>query len=188
MALTPGALGRRYAPFIAVAAVQVLLVAIVPSKVAKQSNEVAAVGGNGANAAAGASGGSVEGGSGAVGANGEATGAAGGMTGAGGSGSAAAGGGGTGAGDVSGAGGGASVAGGDRRNCDANGYQIGPSEYMPPCQPVFTGDNAGATMTGVTATDIRYVYYVSKSDPQVNAILQTQGLAASRPDQCNAWA
>jgi hypothetical protein len=32
MATTPGALGRRYAPFLILAAVQVLLVAVVPSK------------------------------------------------------------------------------------------------------------------------------------------------------------
>ena len=32
MATTPGALGRRYLPFIALAAVQVLLVAVSPSK------------------------------------------------------------------------------------------------------------------------------------------------------------
>lgn len=76
----------------------------------------------------------------------------------------------------------------DRSHCDANGFQVGPSAYMPVCQPAWQGgNNGGATMTGVTATEIRYVFYAAMSDPQVNAILQTQGLAASKHDQCAAW-
>ena len=77
----------------------------------------------------------------------------------------------------------------DRSHCDANGFQIGPSAYMPLCAPVWKGgNNGGATMTGVSATEIRYVFYAAKADPQVNAILSTQGLAASKHDQCAAWA
>src|SRR5207244_3678372 len=60
--------------------------------------------------------------------------------------------------------------------------------YMPLCVPVWHGgNNGGATMPGVSATQIRYTFYQAKSDPQVNAILQTQGLAASQHDQCAAW-
>src|SRR5439155_5351829 len=77
---------------------------------------------------------------------------------------------------------------GDRSKCGPDGRQLGPTYYMPLCVPVWHGgNNGGATMTGVNDKQIRYTFYQAKSDPQVNAILQTQGLAASQHDQCAAW-
>ena len=179
MADTPSSLGRRYLPFIAIAAVQVLLVAVAPSKgpQAVKAGEVASgsVNGNtlsndaasGDTGVAGASGSSAAGGSSAGGFSGGSSG--GGVTAAGGTG---------------GVGGSATT--GDRSHCDKNGRQIGPPKYtMPPCVPVWHGgDNGGATMTGVDATHINYVWYKAKGDAQVNAILATQGLAASDDDAC----
>src|SRR5207247_1754143 len=73
----------------------------------------------------------------------------------------------------------------DLSHCDATGHQIGWSYYMPLCAPVWHGgDNGGATMTGVTPTEIRYVFYAAKGDPQVNAILAREGLAASTEPMC----
>lgn len=75
---------------------------------------------------------------------------------------------------------------GDLRNCAKNGQQVGPTFYMPKCRPVFSGDNGGATMTGVTPTEIRFVFVRSKGDATVNQILGTQGLAASTGQVCTA--
>jgi hypothetical protein len=177
MADTPSSLGRRYLPFIAIAAVQVLLVAVAPSKgpQAVRAGDVAsgAVNGNtlsngaaaGDSGAASGSGGSSVGGS---------------STGTGGSGGGSL----TATGGTGGTGGTSGAV--DRSHCDKNGRQIGPPKYtMPPCVPVWHGgDNGGATMTGVDATHINYVWYKAKGDAQVNAILATQGLAASNDDAC----
>ena len=92
---------------------------------------------------------------------------------------------GTGAAGAGGAGGGGAAA--DMSHCDKSGRQIGPRGYvyMPPCAPVWHGgDNGGATMTGVDATHINYVLYASQSNAQVNAILATQGLAATAQQGC----
>ncbi|HEX2851516.1 MAG TPA: hypothetical protein VHN98_13225, partial [Acidimicrobiales bacterium] len=75
----------------------------------------------------------------------------------------------------------------DMSHCDATGHQIGPTYYMPLCQPVWKGgDNGGATMDGVTGTEVRYLVYQQQGDAQVNAILATQGLAANQSDICKA--
>ena len=129
---TPNALGRRYAPFIAVAAVQVLLVAITPSKDSDRGNEVAAVNDGQPNAGpfdgtgtftpdgeTGAPGEVVAGSSGATGSRP--------TTGSGnrpGAGSGSSGGAGT-SGTV--------VASGDLSRCTPEGFQIGPTYYMPRC-------------------------------------------------------
>ena len=189
MAVTPGSLGRRYAPFLAIAAVQVLLVAIVPSRDASHNQDLSAGAGNGTYAATAGAGGAGA----AGGAAGGADGGAGGV--AGGAGSVSAGGAGsTGGAAGTAAGGGTAGAAGtsgaalDRSRCDASGHQIGPTYYMPLCAPAWKGgDNGGSTMTGVTGTEIRYMYYATKPDPQVNAVLATQGLAASKHDQCAAY-
>jgi hypothetical protein len=187
-------LGRRYAPFVLVVAVQALLVAIVPSKAPSQSQVAASAGtarsggtsqsvadrAGDANATSAAS---PDAGGVPAGATDTATGVAGGGTSASGTtGSRGA------AGPARGAA--AGPAGPvDRSHCDANGFEIGPSFYMPNCEPVWHGgDNGGSTMTGVSATEIRYLFYATKSDPQVTAVLATQGLAASKHDQCAAWA
>ncbi|MEY2469698.1 MAG: hypothetical protein QOF21_2396 [Actinomycetota bacterium] len=166
----PGALGRRYLPFLALAAVQVLLVAVAPSKVPTTS--VAASNGGTSSLSTGVDangepiieGESVDGG--VLGADGIVRNADG-----------------TTRTTVG------RVAATDRSRCDKNGKQIGPPGYknMPDCVSVWKGgDNGGATMTGVTDKTINFVAYVAKGDAEVNAILATQGLAASAEQACEA--
>jgi len=176
MALTPGALGRRYAPFLAIAAVQVLLVAMTPSRpqtvqaeggpATATGNVASGVDAAGNPVAVDAAGNPVSTVGGALGPSGTSTGALG-VT-------------------------GSTLPGGrvvnpklDLSHCDSKGRQIGWSYYMPLCAPVWHGgDNGGATMPGVSATEIKYVFYVAKGDPQVNAILAREGLAASTEQTC----
>ncbi|MEY2399129.1 MAG: hypothetical protein QOJ00_2303 [Actinomycetota bacterium] len=179
MAQTPGALGRRYLPFLALAAVQVLLVAIAPSKVPSANSAALATNSN--SNGSGLSAGTVddngqpvvEGTS--VDANGNVVDASGQIVSTNGT-------------TQTGTGRGASAA-VDRSHCDKAGKQIGPPGYksMPNCQPVWKGgDNGGATMTGVDAKTIKYVSVVAQANAQVNAILATQGLAASTEQSCEA--
>src|SRR5436190_2037818 len=123
MSQTPGALGRRYLPFLALAAVQVLLVAIAPSKV-PNANSAAATGSSGnTNLVAGAvdengqpqviqqaDGTFVDSNGNVVPAPGSTRTTVGGRT-----------------------------AAADLSKCDKNGRQIGPPGYklMPPCSPVW---------------------------------------------------
>ncbi|MEY2470823.1 MAG: hypothetical protein QOK28_152 [Actinomycetota bacterium] len=176
MSQTPGALGRRYLPFIALAAVQVLLVAIAPSKVGTNSSATGlTTGGNQA-----AVGGQVldENGQPVAGLTQQADGS---FVDANGN-------------VVSGGGGGAvngATGKADLSKCDKTGHQIGPPGYklMPPCVPVWHGgDNGGATMTGVTDKAINFLVYVGQGNAEVNAILATQGLAASTEQSCEAKA
>ncbi|MHB8671514.1 MAG: hypothetical protein ACYDAD_13325, partial [Acidimicrobiales bacterium] len=205
MAVTPGTLGRRYLPFIALAAVQVLLVAVAPSRPGNKVSSFASgrsfAGGttgadNGAGGpGAGDSGAAVQGGT-AVDASGNPIGggtaggrvsggrgvAGGGSAGL--AGSAAAGG----AGGVGGpAAPGATAAAGDRSHCDKDGKQIGFTYYMPQCQPVFHGDNGGSTMTGVDRDHINFVFYNALSNAQVDAVLKLQDLAATPEEHCEAF-
>jgi hypothetical protein len=162
-------------PFIALAAVQVLLVAVAPSRgpLAGSGQPVASGGfgsqGNAGTQDAGASGGAAT------------TGAAGGVT-------AAANGGASGGPSAAGGSATAAAAGGakDMSKCDPRtGKEIGPLvNAMPPCLPVFHGQNGGATMTGVTSTTVNFVTFQIKGDPQVNSILATQGLAATNEQWC----
>src|SRR3954453_3685566 len=133
MPVTPASLGRRYAPFIALAAVQVLLVAIVPSKVGKSSTDVAAFGTNGTGTAAtGGTGGASGGEGGTVGtAGGDVSGGGGGTNGGGGGTNLAAG------GTANGATAGPGLNSGDRSKCSPDGHQIGPTYFMPLCVPVW---------------------------------------------------
>lgn len=190
MAVTPGRLGRRYLPFILVAAVQVLLVAVAPS-----SGPLA---GSHQQVASGAAGSDTMG---AVGNQGTAGGGTGGDVGA-----AA----GTGAGaanvasngrgaaaGVSPNGAGASGAGAagavnDLSKCDPKtGKQIGPltnspqtNWMMPNCRPVFHGTNGGATMPGVTATAINYVTFKGAGNAAFDAPTQKAGLASTPQQWC----
>ncbi|HWW52624.1 MAG TPA: hypothetical protein VNY84_02555, partial [Acidimicrobiales bacterium] len=189
MQTTPAMVGRRYSPLIALAVVQLLLVVVAPSVPGKGT-----AGGTGL--VAGGSGGS--GGAGGGLANGTATGAngtAGGTGGVGGSGTGV--GGANGAGSLgtgaSGANGvlgaipQAGAAGGDRSHCDASGHQIGPTFYMPPCSAVWHGgNNGGATMNGVFADHINYIFYRVQPNAEVNAILNQEGLAATDESFCEA--
>ncbi|HUS61337.1 MAG TPA: hypothetical protein VMY34_04010, partial [Acidimicrobiales bacterium] len=50
----------------------------------------------------------------------------------------------------------------------------------PPCAPKWAGgDNGGATYTGVTATELKFFMMQCQPNEQVDAILATQGLAAT---------
>ncbi|MHB1853731.1 MAG: hypothetical protein ACYCS2_01585, partial [Acidimicrobiales bacterium] len=187
-------MGRRYLPFIALAAVQVIVIALAPSRGAVNATagqygtgSSAAANGTGANgsSAAGSSGGlggtSTSGaslsGSLASGSTSNSGSAVGGVSASGGT------------SGVGGTGGSTGTAGVDRSDCAANGAQKGPTNYpyMPPCVPVWHGgNNGGSTMTGVTSTEIRYVVYKESSNAEVNAILQTQGLAATTEQSCEA--
>jgi hypothetical protein len=57
-------------------------------------------------------------------------------------------------------------------NCDpATGRIKVPTVYAPPCVPRFTGDNGGATGTGVTADKITVVYYLAPENGDILAAL-----------------
>jgi hypothetical protein len=74
---------------------------------------------------------------------------------------------------------------GDRSRCDSAGMQKGPAYPTGVrCRPVFRGDNGGATMQGVTATEIRYVWYNPARNPAVNGILAAAGAAREPADFC----
>lgn len=75
----------------------------------------------------------------------------------------------------------------DRSRCDSNGMQKGP--VYPTgvrCRPVFSGDNGGATMQGVTAKEIRYVWYNPPQNPAVNGLLAAGGFAREPQNFCPA--
>ena len=196
MASSPGALGRRYLPFIALAAVQVIVIALAPSR----GGVNASAGQYGTGSSAVASGASSNGstGAGSSGGLGGTNSSSSSVTGSVASGSTSSSGsvssgGGLTSGGTSGVGGTGGTTGSsatvDRSDCAANGTQKGPINYpyMPACVPVWPGgNNGGATMTGVTSTEIRYVVYKGSSNAEVNAILQTQGLAATTEQSCEA--
>lgn len=60
-----------------------------------------------------------------------------------------------------------------------NGRQFTVLILNPPCYPAFTGDNGGATSVGVTSDAVRVMWFELRRNPQVDAILRTQGLSAS---------
>ena len=215
MATGPAAIGRRYTPLLVLALVQVLLVALAPSNggsttVASNGLSGGSAGaygsasgsgpgsGTGGAGGAGGSGGVSVGGLNGAGAQGSgagaagtagagAGGAAGGGGGAGGTGVAGIGGGGTGGGGGGGTGG---AGGGTVRDAGCvNGRQVGPTFYMPPCDAAYTPDPK-ATMTGVTATQIKFVYWVAQGNAEVNAILNQEGLSETPAQVCadaQAW-
>jgi len=175
---------RLYGPFLALALVQALFIVASPSKAPGRTALAAGPGprGTGATAhatgsAGGTTGGAANGTPGATtpGAPGSTPGAA---AGGGGDGS----GGGGGGGEVSNVGGG-NLAAGDTSHC------VGPYQFDmfithgPPCQPVFAGDNGGATADGVTSDSIKIVFFESQPNEQVNAILGVKGLAVSSEDE-----
>jgi hypothetical protein len=200
----PAALGRRYTPLLVLALVQVLLVALAPSN-SGPANNVAVGGANGLGATngTGTGGGGINGtgagGTGTIsGSGGTATGGTNG-TGTGGTGatSGANGSGGSGSGSANGTGGGTLGAGGNVTQLSGsardagcvNGRQQGPTYYMPACSPTYTPDPQ-ATMTGVTATQIKFIYWVAQGNAEVNAILNQEGLAESPAQACanaQAW-
>ena len=168
--MTRSTLARRYAPLVALAVLQLLIIGFVPSKAAKSGNQqVAAANGAGKTSAAGATPGAA--GSTAPGAAGTA-------------GGSAAGGGGGGA--VGGAPPGADAS-GDTTHCIGD-RQFDPAiaYWAPPCVPGTIGatgvDNGGGTYQGVTGDTITLVNYVSNYGAQVNAILAAQGSLVTYED------
>ena len=175
----------RWAPLMAVIAVQVLLVAVVPSRGTDPGGPGDALAQAGAPLGTSAPGAPTD-------ANGQAvkvdpvtgqpvtqgasvaTGAPG-SPGVPGSGPAAGG---------SVAGGTGNAASGDRSKCAKDGKrQQDVTMTSPPCVPRFTGNNGGATYQGVTAATIKVLRYRAKSNAQVDAILKTQGLAYSNEEE-----
>jgi hypothetical protein len=166
---------KLYAPFIALALAQAAFVVASPSKGEKSA----------ASTYAGAAPGAAS--SGTVG-SGTGTGSGTGATGTGSSsaavpgaaGSSAAGG--TGVASGGGAAGGAgAAAAGDTSHCK-NGQQTDIIYGAPPCAPKFVGNNGGSTYPGVTATEIKFFMMQCQSNEQVDAILASQGLAASNAE------
>ena len=181
MARGGGKVGRRYAPFLLLAGVQALLVALVPSTGAPRSADGQLNVGPGGYVAPGAPfegevatdefGNPIPAGQPGAGVAGS---AAGGPTGP------------TGAIGVPGTPGGA-AAGGDRSKCAPDGVrQQSITTTSPPCVPRFTGDNGGATYQGVTREEIVILRYRPKSNTAVDAILRTQGLASTPAEEQQA--
>lgn len=190
MAASPSDLGRRYTPLLLIALVEILLVALAPSG----SNTVSQLAGPGVTQGSAAGSGTTGTGGESLGSGTTGSGLTGGTGGSGGSAGAA----GTGvAGGSSGSGAttGTTGAGGklnqfgyastDMSKCSKAGLQVMPTVYAPPCKPVWHGgDNGGATMTGVTAKTINFVYYRAQGNAQVNALLAQKNLAATDDQFC----
>jgi hypothetical protein len=60
---------------------------------------------------------------------------------------------------------------GDRCDTTTGTIKV-PVSLPPPCVPVFSGDNGGATAKGVTADTIKVAYYVPKPGSDAEAALQ----------------
>jgi hypothetical protein len=172
---------RLYAPFLALALAQAAFVVWAPSKGEEATNQFAEVAAGGSTFTPGASSGggatTFDPTTGAPIAGG--TSGAGGGTAAGG-GSAAGGSSGGSAGGGGGAAAAASAGSGDTSHCKGD-RQTDVIFNSPPCAPKWPdgADNGGATYPGVTKDEIRFVIFQCQSNEQVDAILATQGLAAS---------
>jgi hypothetical protein len=154
-------IARRFAPLAALVVVQLLIIALAPSK------SVLPVGADFQGVTA--TGSAPTGVSGASGAGGSATTVS---TAPG----AAAEGGGAGT-EAQGGAAGAGAGGGDTSHCVGD-RQWDPAIdfYAPPCTPKWEGgDNGGATYAGVTADTIKIIDYVGKGSDAVDTILKAQG-------------
>jgi hypothetical protein len=69
---------------------------------------------------------------------------------------------------------------GDTRHC-VGGYQFGGLREggTPPCAPKFAGNNGGPAGKGVSANTVEVVYYRLRDNPVVKQLLQTLDLYAS---------
>ena len=188
MSVTPGALGRRYSPLLILAAVQLMLVLLSPST--PTSTTAFAGGSSGGRFTPGGTSAGTLGGTSSNSPAADATNGATSVATPGGLPADASSTPGVAPSGLPGSGPGVTSGGGgpvDRSRCDTAGKEIGVTFYMPPCVPVWKGgDNGGATMTGVTSTKINYIFYRAMNQPEVNAILNTQGLAASDQQVCEA--
>ena len=176
-----GTLARRYGPLVAVVAIQLLIIAAVPSR-APDTQAVA----TGTPAAGGFIPGPEEGtfidpttGQ-IISADGTTIGTVPGGAGGGSGGGAAAGG----APGAGGAAGGPAAAAGSTAHC-VDGRQFDPNfyYYAPACVPKFTGDNGGATYQGVTKDTIKVVVYIGNLGPAVDALLDAQGANPAPADR-----
>ena len=172
---------RLYGPFLALAIAQALFIVVSPSKAPDRT----AVAAGGVNRAGTASSGFNGTSGGAAGTAGGAAGAAAATGGGGGSGPGGIGStpgasvGGGGGGDVVSNVGGGQLAAGDTSHC-AGAYQFDLYDWHgPPCQPVFSGDNGGATSDGVDAQTIKIIWFSEQPNEAVNAVLAPKGLARS---------
>ena len=164
---------QLYAPFIALAALQAVIIVAAPSKApdGSQLTSLAPLdGSNGTSAGVdtGELGGAIDpatglpaddgtiGGSGGASGSGTTGGSSGGTTGGG-------------------------AAAGDRSHCKGD-RQTNVIYNSPPCRPKFVGDNGGATYRGVSGKEILVIDFQCQPNEQVNAILATQGLAASEAE------
>ena len=159
---------QLYAPFLVLAVVQAMFIAVAPSR-GHDTLATPASGGlsasNGANTNGAAA---TDGGAGAISSDGATAGA-------------------TGAGSTGGtvttlANGVRGAASGSTAHCK-NGHQFELIVTNPaPCTPKFTGDNGGATYQGVTKDTIKVILFSATPNEQVNAILGVKGLATSKQE------
>ena len=193
---------RLYAPFLAVLVGQAAFVIIAPSRGEAPTNQfnvatdgfaapgtVSGDAGAGGDAIVPTDGGAVDTSGGTVSGGGATTGGTGGT-------GATATGGATGTsrtgGSTSPSGGQTTTAGGDRSHCKGD-RQHDIIYNAPPCVPKWPAgaDNGGATYPGVTKDSISFVMFQCQSNEQVDAILASQGLAASDAEtdaMLDAWA
>ena len=171
---------KLYAPFIALAALQAVIIVAAPSKAPDTNSSVAALGPLDASGQPAPLDGAVDPATGEPvdGATGTDPGAVV-TTGDGGTTGGTTGGGTTGGGTTGGTV--TTEGGGDTSHC-RNGRQSDVIYNTPPCRPKFTGSNGGATYRGVTDKEILVVDFQCTPNEQVNAILATQGLAASEAE------
>jgi hypothetical protein len=160
---------RLYMPFLALIAAQALLITFLPSNGAKQqvaaanlTNGGAAATGTGQQAAAADTGAAVPGA--AV----DTSGGGGAVSGA--------------VGDATGAVTGATEKVGSTAHCKGTKQFAILVNANPPCVPKFAGNNGGSTYQGVTKDKVKVIFFSSKPNEQVDAILATQGLAVSAAD------
>lgn len=169
---------QLYAPFIVLALIQALFIAVAPSRGGGDATDLQALGGGGGTEAGGFEGGGMDASGGFEGGSTDAGGGAAGTDGSGAAGGATGGGRGAPTGGV--AAGVGTEAKGDIGHCK------GPLQHAvflntnPPCVPKFSGDNGGATYKGVTGEKIKVIFFSSKPNEQVDAILAQQGLAVPR--------
>ena len=83
---------------------------------------------------------------------------------------------------AAGEGGGPAAAAGDTSHCVGD-RQFDVLLLNPECVPKFTGDNGGATYQGVTAESIRIVVFESEPNAAVDAVLAPQGLASTEAER-----
>ena len=150
---------RLYGPFLALALVQALFIVAAPSKAPDRT--ALSAGGPAGRTGAGASGFTPSGtGTGTPGD------VSGGAAGGGAGGSASGGGGG---GNATSNVGGGNLAVGDTSHCTGP-YQFDVLlSHGPPCQPVFGGDNGGATADGVTDKEIHIILFQAHPNEQVTS-------------------